>query len=91
MRTNRVHNLCRQEGGTLSHQRECDSGPDHRYTGDASGGYAGDDRAGDTGDTDETDCLAQDIAETVLFLVSEASDYLTGQIVALNGGKRMLA
>ena len=32
----------------------------------------------------------EDVANTMLFLVSEASDYLTGQIVAPNGGKRML-
>ncbi len=31
-----------------------------------------------------------DIANTVLFLVSEAAEYVTGQIVAPNGGKRML-
>ena len=31
-----------------------------------------------------------DIANTVLFLVSEAADYVTGQIVAPNGGRRML-
>ena len=31
-----------------------------------------------------------DIANTALFLVSEASNYVTGQIVAPNGGKRML-
>lgn len=31
-----------------------------------------------------------DIANTVLFLVSDAADYVTGQIVAPNGGKRML-
>ena len=34
--------------------------------------------------------VPEDIADTALFLVSEASDYLTGQIVAPNGGKRML-
>ena len=34
--------------------------------------------------------VPEDVANTVLFLVSEASDYLTGQIVAPNGGKRML-
>lgn len=34
--------------------------------------------------------VPKDIADTVLFLVSDASDYLTGQIVAPNGGKRML-
>lgn len=32
----------------------------------------------------------QDVANTVLFLVSEAASYITGQIVAPNGGKRML-
>ena len=31
-----------------------------------------------------------DIAGTVLFLVSQAANYMTGQIVAPNGGKRML-
>ncbi|MDD4833260.1 MAG: SDR family NAD(P)-dependent oxidoreductase [Lutispora sp.] len=31
-----------------------------------------------------------DIANTVLFLISGAADYVTGQIVASNGGKRML-
>ena len=31
-----------------------------------------------------------DVANTVLFLVSEAAEYVTGQIVAPNGGKRML-
>jgi len=31
-----------------------------------------------------------DISGTVLFLVSEAANYLTGQIVAPNGGRRML-
>ena len=31
-----------------------------------------------------------DIANTVLFLVSGAAEYVTGQIVAPNGGKRML-
>ncbi len=34
--------------------------------------------------------VPEDIANTILFLVSEASDYMTGQIVAPNGGKRML-
>lgn len=34
--------------------------------------------------------VPEDVANTALFLVSEASDYLTGQIVAPNGGKRML-
>lgn len=34
--------------------------------------------------------VPEDIADTALFLVSEASDYLTDQIVAPNGGKRML-
>ena len=34
--------------------------------------------------------LPKDIADTALFLVSAASDYITGQIVAPNGGKRML-
>lgn len=34
--------------------------------------------------------VPKDIADTVLFLVSDASDYLTGQIVAPSGGKRML-
>lgn len=34
--------------------------------------------------------VPKDIAETVLFLVSEAAGYVTGQIVAPNGGKRML-
>ncbi|MDP4109526.1 MAG: SDR family oxidoreductase [Bacillota bacterium] len=34
--------------------------------------------------------VPEDIANTVLFLVSEAADYVTGQIVAPNGGKRML-
>ena len=32
----------------------------------------------------------EDVANTVLFLVSEAASYVTGQIVAPNGGKRML-
>lgn len=32
----------------------------------------------------------EDIANTVLFLVSEAANYITGQIVAPNGGRRML-
>lgn len=32
----------------------------------------------------------EDIANTVLFLVSGSADYVTGQIVAPNGGKRML-
>ena len=31
-----------------------------------------------------------DIANAVLYLVSEASDYVTGQILAPNGGRRML-
>ena len=34
--------------------------------------------------------VPEDIANTVLFLVSDAADYVTGQIVAPNGGKRML-
>lgn len=34
--------------------------------------------------------VPEDIANTVLFLVSEAANYVTGQIVAPNGGKRML-
>ena len=34
--------------------------------------------------------VPEDVANTVLFLVSEAADYVTGQIVAPNGGKRML-
>lgn len=34
--------------------------------------------------------VPKDITGTVLFLVSESADYLTGQIVAPNGGKRML-
>jgi NAD(P)-dependent dehydrogenase (short-subunit alcohol dehydrogenase family) len=34
--------------------------------------------------------VPEDVANTVLFLVSQASDYVTGQIVAPNGGKRML-
>ncbi|MEG1752651.1 MAG: SDR family NAD(P)-dependent oxidoreductase [Christensenella sp.] len=34
--------------------------------------------------------VPKDIANTVLFLVSEAANYVTGQIVAPNGGKRML-
>lgn len=34
--------------------------------------------------------LPEDIANTVLFLVSESADYVTGQIVAPNGGRRML-
>lgn len=34
--------------------------------------------------------VPEDIANTVLFLVSESSDYVTGQIVAPNGGRRML-
>lgn len=34
--------------------------------------------------------VPEDIANTVLFLVSEAADYVTGQIVAPNGGRRML-
>ncbi len=32
----------------------------------------------------------EDISNTVLFLVSQAADYVTGQIVAPNGGRRML-
>ena len=34
--------------------------------------------------------VPEDVANTALFLVSEAADYVTGQIVAPNGGKRML-
>lgn len=34
--------------------------------------------------------VPEDIANTVLFLVSESADYVTGQIVAPNGGRRML-
>ena len=34
--------------------------------------------------------VPEDIANTVLFLVSESANYVTGQIVAPNGGKRML-
>ena len=34
--------------------------------------------------------VPKDVANTVLFLVSEAADSVTGQIVAPNGGKRML-
>lgn len=32
----------------------------------------------------------EDIADTVLFLVSDAARYITGQIIAPNGGRRML-
>ena len=34
--------------------------------------------------------VPEDVANTAVFLVSEAADYVTGQIVAPNGGKRML-
>lgn len=34
--------------------------------------------------------VPEDIANTVLFLVSQAAEYVTGQIVAPNGGRRML-
>jgi NAD(P)-dependent dehydrogenase (short-subunit alcohol dehydrogenase family) len=33
--------------------------------------------------------LPEDVAEVVLFLLSDAADYITGQSILINGGMRM--
>ena len=87
-RADRVHQGARARGGVAEHYRErrCARADRHRYDpgdrGRAQGDWAAQIPLGRLG-------AAADVAAAVCFLVSDEASYITGQVLAVNGGMYM--